>query len=130
MQPHDLAIPTLPCRSVSATVAFYKRLGFEGGAHESNSDYAIMRRGAVELHFFAHEELVPANSSAGCYSVSWMWRAFTAPSHPASCRVQVFHGWISWKISCGAFESLPSSTLMAIFCASDKSSQSNRMPTH
>ena len=67
MQPYDLAIPTLPCRSVSATVAFYKRLGFDGGAHESNGGYAILRRGAVELHFFTHEELVPADSSAGCY---------------------------------------------------------------
>src|SRR5258708_5334918 len=57
-----------------------------------------------------------------------MWRASTAPSHPACCRVQVFHAWISWKTSRGAFESLPSSMLMAIFCASDKSSQSNRMP--
>ncbi|OGB16675.1 MAG: bleomycin resistance protein [Burkholderiales bacterium RIFCSPLOWO2_12_67_14] len=67
MELHDLAIPTLPCRSVSATVAFYRRLGFEGGAHESNSEYAILRRGAVELHFFTHKELVPTESSAGCY---------------------------------------------------------------
>jgi catechol 2,3-dioxygenase-like lactoylglutathione lyase family enzyme len=67
MQTHDLAIPTLPCRSVSAAVAFYKRLGFEGGAHESNSEYAILQRGAVELHFFTHKELIPAESSAGCY---------------------------------------------------------------
>jgi catechol 2,3-dioxygenase-like lactoylglutathione lyase family enzyme len=67
MQTYDLAIPILPCRSVSATVAFYQRLGFEGGAHELNSDYAILHRGAVELHFFTHKELVPAESSAGCY---------------------------------------------------------------
>ena len=67
MNPNDLAIPTLPCRSMSATVEFYKRLGFEGGAHEFNSEYAILRRGAVELHFFTHKELVPAESSAGCY---------------------------------------------------------------
>ena len=67
MQAHDLAIPTLPCKSVSATVAFYERLGFEGGPHEFNREYAILRRGAVELHFFTHEQLVPANSSAGCY---------------------------------------------------------------
>jgi len=67
VNPNDLAIPTLPCRSMSATVEFYKRLGFEGGAHEFNSEYAILRRGAVELHFFTHKELVPAESSAGCY---------------------------------------------------------------
>lgn len=67
MQNYDLAIPILPSRSVSETVAFYKRLGFEGGAHESDSEYAILRRGAIELHFFTHRELLPAESSAGCY---------------------------------------------------------------
>jgi catechol 2,3-dioxygenase-like lactoylglutathione lyase family enzyme len=63
----DLAIPTLPCRSVSATVAFYQAVGFEGGAHEFDPNYAILRRGTVELHFFTHNALVPAESSAGCY---------------------------------------------------------------
>ena len=67
MEPYDLAIPTLPCRSVSATVTFYRRFGFEGDAHEFNSEYAILRRGAVELHFFTHKKLVPTESSAGCY---------------------------------------------------------------
>jgi catechol 2,3-dioxygenase-like lactoylglutathione lyase family enzyme len=67
MQPQDLAIPILPSRLVSDTVAFYKRLGFEGGAHEFDSGYAILRRGDIELHFFTHKELVPAESSAGCY---------------------------------------------------------------
>ena len=67
MQPYDLAIPILPSRAVNATVAFYKRLGFDGGAHEFDADYAILQRGAVELHFFTHKELVPAESSAGCY---------------------------------------------------------------
>jgi catechol 2,3-dioxygenase-like lactoylglutathione lyase family enzyme len=86
MQPCDLAIPTLPCRSVSATVAFYKRLGFDGGAHEYNAGYAILRWGAVELHFFTHEELVPANSSAGCYirvlDVEEVHRAFSSAQLP------------------------------------------------
>ncbi len=52
---------------MSDTVAFYKRLGFEGGAHEFDSGYGILRRGPVEIHFFTHKELVPAESSAGCY---------------------------------------------------------------
>jgi catechol 2,3-dioxygenase-like lactoylglutathione lyase family enzyme len=67
MQNYDIAIPTLPCRSVSAATEFYRRLGFEGGAHQYNSDYAIFTRGAIELHFFTQNELVPAESSAGCY---------------------------------------------------------------
>jgi catechol 2,3-dioxygenase-like lactoylglutathione lyase family enzyme len=82
MQPYDLTIPTLPCRSVSANVAFYKRLGFQGGAHESNREYAILTRGAVELHFFRHKELVPADSSSGCYirvlDVEGIYRSFAA----------------------------------------------------
>ena len=86
MQPYDLAIPTLPCRSVSATVAFYKRLGFEGGAHEFNAGYAILRRGAVELHFFTHGELEPAESSAGCYirvqDVESIYNAFSSGQLP------------------------------------------------
>lgn len=67
MQNYDLAIPTLPSRSVTATAEFYQRLGFEGGAHEFNNEYGIFRRGAVELHFFTHKELIPAESSSGCY---------------------------------------------------------------
>jgi catechol 2,3-dioxygenase-like lactoylglutathione lyase family enzyme len=67
MQNHDLAIPTLPCRSVSAAAEFYRRLGFEGGAHEVNSEYAVFRRGAIELHFFTHTQLIPDDSYAGCY---------------------------------------------------------------
>jgi catechol 2,3-dioxygenase-like lactoylglutathione lyase family enzyme len=86
MQADDLAIPTLPCRSVSATVAFYKRLGFEGGAHDSNREYAILRRGAVELHFFTHKGLLPAESSAGCYirvlDVQSIYRSFSSSQLP------------------------------------------------
>lgn len=63
----DLAIPILPCRSIGATTGFYRRLGFEGGAHDFDQNYAIFTRGTVELHFFAHPGLVPAESWAGCY---------------------------------------------------------------
>lgn len=63
----DLAIPILPSRSIGATVDFYRRLGFEGEAHGFDPNYAILRRGTLEVHFFAHPALVPAESSAGCY---------------------------------------------------------------
>ena len=86
MQPYDLAIPTLPCRSVNSAVEFYKRLGFEGGAHEFNGDYAILRRGAVELHFFTHRDLVPSESSSGCYirvlDVESVYRSFSSSQLP------------------------------------------------
>ena len=67
MQPYDLAIPILPSRSIHATVAFYRRLGFEGGAHSFDSAYAILVRDSIELHFFSHKDLVPAESSTQCY---------------------------------------------------------------
>ena len=67
MQQYDIAIPTLPSRSVSDTLAFFRRLGFDGEIRGVGDSYAILRRGTVELHFFTHEELRPAESSAGCY---------------------------------------------------------------
>jgi catechol 2,3-dioxygenase-like lactoylglutathione lyase family enzyme len=87
MQPADLAIPTLPSRAIPETVAFYHALGFEGGAHEFNSNYAILRRATVELHFFSHPDLVPAESSAGCYirvgDVEGMYRACASARLPS-----------------------------------------------
>jgi catechol 2,3-dioxygenase-like lactoylglutathione lyase family enzyme len=86
MQNYDLAIPILPSRSILATVAFYEQLGFEGGADDYDSQYAILRRGTVELHFFAHPELVPAQSLAGCYirvlDVENIYKAFTSKQLP------------------------------------------------
>jgi len=67
-------------------VAFYRRLGFERGAHASDERYAILRRGPAELHFFTHEDLVPAESFAGCYlrvsDVDGVHRAFAAAQLP------------------------------------------------
>ncbi|MGE3311586.1 MAG: bleomycin resistance protein [Limisphaerales bacterium] len=65
-QPADLAIPILPSRSLKDTVEFYRRLGFEGGIH-SFGDYAILKRGDIELHFFTHKEIRPSESSSMCY---------------------------------------------------------------
>ena len=88
MQQSDLAIPTLPSRSIDATVEFYKQLGFEGGKHEFNSSYAIMLRDSVEIHFFRHEELIPEQSAFGCYirvqDVDSIYTAFGASQLPKS----------------------------------------------
>ena len=67
MQLYDIAIPILPSRSVNDTLAFYRRLGFDGEIWGEPYSYAILRRGTVELHFFTHKELQPAESCAGCY---------------------------------------------------------------
>jgi catechol 2,3-dioxygenase-like lactoylglutathione lyase family enzyme len=64
----DLAIPVLPAQSLDATLAFYARLGFAVGYRQDQpSPYAIIGRGPVELHFFGHPTLRPAESYAGCY---------------------------------------------------------------
>lgn len=63
----DLAIPILPSRSIAATLDFYRALGFEGDAHDSDAGYAILSRGTLELHFFRHPTLIPSQSDAGCY---------------------------------------------------------------
>lgn len=85
MQPPELAIPTLPSRSLEDTVAFYRRLGFEGNVHP-HGGYAILTRGTLELHFFEHSTLVPGESSAGCYlrvaNAAGMHAAFAAAGLP------------------------------------------------
>jgi catechol 2,3-dioxygenase-like lactoylglutathione lyase family enzyme len=82
----DIAIPTLPSRSVSDTLAFYRRLGFDGKIPGAGDSYAILRRGTVELHFFTHKELRPAESSAGCYvrvsDVESIYQAFAEAKLP------------------------------------------------
>jgi len=67
MQTHDIAIPLLPSRSMARTLAFYQRLGFQGRVLGEGNAYAILERGSVEIHFFLHEALVPAESAFGCY---------------------------------------------------------------
>lgn len=81
MSREDVAIPILPSRSLQDTLAFYRRLGFEGAVH-GHGDYAILTRGAVEIHFFAYRDLNPASSSSGCYirvgDVESVYRACSA----------------------------------------------------
>lgn len=61
----DLAIPTLPSRDLAATLRFYAALGF--GGEIVAPEYAIVRRGTMELHFFLHRTLHPAASDHGAY---------------------------------------------------------------
>ena len=86
MQPNDIAIPILPSRSVSDTLAFFKRLGFDGKICGDGDSYAILTRGTLEIHFFTHHELRPTESWAGCYlrvlDVEKIYRAFTMAELP------------------------------------------------
>lgn len=86
MQKIDLAIPILPSRSVSDTLAFYRQFGFDGKLCGPGNSYAILTRGTVEIHFFTHPELRPAESFAGCYirvlEVDSIYQAFSSASLP------------------------------------------------
>ena len=86
MKSNDLAIPILPSRSLPSTLAFYRRLGFEGEILGEGDAYAILTLGDLELHFFLHTELVPAESWAGCYlrvvDVESLYKAFLAAGLP------------------------------------------------
>ena len=63
----DRAIPVLPSRNLDATLAFYARLGFAGQSFAPHHAYAIVTRGDLELHFFGHPALAPAQSDHGAY---------------------------------------------------------------
>ncbi len=65
MQPKYLAIPILPSASVEDTLAFCRRLGFEGKIWDAPYQHAILIRGTVELHLFTQADHNPAESS--CY---------------------------------------------------------------
>jgi len=88
MQSPDIAIPTLPSRSLPSTLGFYARLGFTGRLLGVGSAYAVLTRGDIELHFFSHPELRAAESHAGCYirvaDVNALYAAFESAALPRS----------------------------------------------
>ena len=51
----DRITANLPSRNFDATVAFYGKLGFRVGFHDSG--WLILNRGALELEFFPHPEV-------------------------------------------------------------------------
>lgn len=64
----ESAVPILPSRDLGETLAFLERLGFENaGAHYSEWDYLIVRRGGIELHFFAKPDVDPLTTDFSCY---------------------------------------------------------------
>jgi catechol 2,3-dioxygenase-like lactoylglutathione lyase family enzyme len=87
------AVPVLPSRNLSATLAFYERLGFEnvaGGAPEE-WNYLILRRGGIQLHFYGDGAVDPLTTDHGCYvyvddadALYEDWRALDIPADPAT----------------------------------------------
>ncbi|MFG6447709.1 bleomycin resistance protein [Roseateles sp. BYS180W] len=84
----DRSIPVLPAKSMEATLAFYRRLGFDAEVVSTPPapDYAIADRGTLEIHFFLHEDLLPQQSAFGCYfrvnDVDALYREYAALGLP------------------------------------------------
>lgn len=62
----ESAIPILPSRDVQASLAWYRRLGFEPVA-AYGTEYGIIQRQGREIHFFHHTELDVKLNDHGCY---------------------------------------------------------------
>lgn len=60
----DRAVPNLPSRDFDATIAFYGAFGFEL-AHRDEG-WLVLRRGQLQLEFFAAPDVVPAESPFMC----------------------------------------------------------------
>jgi catechol 2,3-dioxygenase-like lactoylglutathione lyase family enzyme len=80
--PAEQVIPILPARDLDETLAFYARLGFALKRRYAHHRYAIVLRGASELHFSEHGHADPGHSHAGFYlrvsdarAVHEEWRA-------------------------------------------------------
>jgi len=59
----ELTIPGLPCRSLDDVLPFYTALGFDVTyRQERPNPFAAVRRGGIDLHFFAVPEFDPADS--------------------------------------------------------------------
>jgi catechol 2,3-dioxygenase-like lactoylglutathione lyase family enzyme len=81
----DRITANLPSRDFAATIAFYGRLGFAVEYH--GADWLILSRGPLELEFFSHPEILPAESwFSACLrcddpdSLLAEWRALGLPS--------------------------------------------------
>ncbi|MEQ6768430.1 hypothetical protein, partial [Pseudomonas aeruginosa] len=61
----ERAIPTFPCRDLDSASAFYQSLGFHLGARYPA--YAILQRGALELHLSLVEALEPTTNCSAAY---------------------------------------------------------------
>lgn len=56
------SVPMLPAHDIPETLAFFQQLGFTA-RHDEANEYAMVRRGAIELHFVATPSLDPWNSA-------------------------------------------------------------------
>ncbi|WOI59281.1 bleomycin resistance protein [Streptomyces fradiae] len=63
----EQTIPVLPCRTLEPVLDFYTALGFDVTFRQSSPNpYAVVSRGAVQLHFFGMRRYEPAASYSTC----------------------------------------------------------------
>jgi catechol 2,3-dioxygenase-like lactoylglutathione lyase family enzyme len=88
----EFAVPVLPAKDLAETRAFYERLGFVNAAtFPSSWNYLILKRGALQLHFYGDADVDPLTTSAGCYlytedadALYETWNAIGVPTDPAT----------------------------------------------
>ncbi|MDX2275034.1 MAG: bleomycin resistance protein [Hyphomonadaceae bacterium] len=83
----DRITANLPARSTDDTAAFYERLGFVVGFKDDG--WLILKRGSLEIEFFAHPELDPRTSCfSACIRVDdldALYADFCRAGLPADC---------------------------------------------
>jgi hypothetical protein len=88
----DFAVPIMPSKDLDATLTFYERLGFQNaGSAPSEWNYLIIRRGSVQLHFYADPEVDPLTTPFSCYvftddsdALYDTWQAIGVPADPTT----------------------------------------------
>lgn len=76
-------MPILPCQSIKEQVAFYENLGFKTiQIYNSPNPYAVVRYGALEMHFYGSKRTLPNENPIMCYlevdDVNRIYEEFTS----------------------------------------------------
>ena len=95
----ERAIPTFPCRDLDSASAFYQSLGFHLGARYPT--YAILQRGALELHLSLFEALEPKTNCSAAYLRLEDAQALHRQAAALGLGGQGFHASRPWKTSPG-----------------------------
>jgi len=91
----EAAVPILPSRDLSETLAFYEALGFENrGAPPDEWDYLILGRGELWLHFLSDPQVDPLSTAGSCYlyvedadRLHEAWRSMVEPDSATGSRI-------------------------------------------
>ncbi len=102
---HGTRNPDLPCRDLDSASAFYQSLGFHLGARYPT--YAILQRGALELHLSLFEALEPKTNCSAAYLRLEDAQALHRQATALGLGGQGFHASRSWKTNPGACANLP-----------------------